>query len=247
MRLTYPLLALSLALCATPPVIRAAGPHWGYTGAESPEHWGELAPEYRACSEGRNQSPINIVGTIDAELPPLRFSYTNHAGDILNNGHTIQADFPPGNFIEVDGNRFELKQIHFHTPSENQVLSVSYPMEGHLVHADAAGNLAVVGVMMSEGAENSALAKLWTQLPKHEGERTPLAAQVSATDFLPANRDYYRFGGSLTTPPCSEGVRWLLMKNAVTVSADQVETFAHLMHHPNNRPVQPVNARPVLR
>ncbi len=226
----------------------SGGAHWGYTGDEAPDNWGALSPDYHICGEGKNQSPIDIKGQIEAELSPIEFKYSGNATEVLNNGHTIQANFPAGSsFITVDNVAFELKQIHFHTPSENHVDGKSFPMEAHMVHADKDGNLAVVGFMLEEGAENPALAKLWAQMPENAGDKVALTGKVSGNDFLPKNRDYYRFNGSLTTPPCSEGVRWLVMKTPVQVSKEQVEAFAHVMHHPNNRPVQQVNARPVLK
>ena len=168
--------------------------------------------------------------------------------EIINNGHTIQVNYAPGSHIMVDGISFELKQFHFHNPSENHIDSKSYPLEGHLVHADADGNLAVVALMFKEGAENSVLSGIWKHMPKEAGGKASVSGgTVNADDLLPENRDYYRFYGSLATPPCSEGVRWLVMKNMATVSKEQVEAFHHVMHHDNNRPVQPTNARPVLK
>ncbi|MCC9002163.1 MAG: carbonic anhydrase family protein, partial [Candidatus Competibacter sp.] len=147
----------------------------------------------------------------------------------------------------VDGVRFELKQFHFHVPSENLLNGQSFPMEAHLVHTDQDGNIAVVAILFSKGKANRALEKAWAQMPKKEGDKLALSAGVSPLGILPANRNYYRYNGSLTTPPCSEGVRWLVMKNPVSASKEQIEEFAHTMHHPNNRPVQAVNARPVLK
>lgn len=241
--------ALILAGCllGSPMAYSAGGAHWTYSGHEGPEQWGTLAPEFAACAAGKNQSPINLTGFIEANLPAIKFDYSTAATDILNNGHTIQADFKPGSTISVDGKTFELKQVHFHSPSENQINGKSYPMEGHLVHADKDGNLAVVAVMYEEGKDNKGIAGLWKQMPDAAGSKLVLAATVNGADLLPENRDYYRFNGSLTTPPCSEGVRWLVMKNPVSASREQIEHFAHVMHHPNNRPIQPVNARPVLQ
>lgn len=225
----------------------AEGPHWTYSGHEGPEHWGELDPTYELCGKGKNQTPIDLTGFIEAKLPPIAFDYKGAATEILNNGHTVQANFAVGDTITVSGHTFTLKQVHFHTPSENLIEGQSFPLEGHLVHADADGNLAVVAVMYKEGAPNPALAKLWSQMPEQAGEHKPLEVQVVASELLPAKHDYFRFNGSLTTPPCSEGVWWLVMKKPATISKEQVEQFAHVMHHPNNRPVQNVNARPVLR
>jgi carbonic anhydrase len=221
--------------------------HWGYAGHQGPEHWGELSHDYSACSEGENQSPINLAGFVESELKPIEFNYEVGGNEVLNNGHTIQLNFSPGSNISVDGREFELKQYHFHAPSENHVNGESYPMEAHLVHADKAGNLAVVGVMFAEGETNTSLASVWSFMPGIEGGKQNMPASVSADGILPADRDYYRFNGSLTTPPCTEGVLWLVMKAPVTASKDQIGKFAKVMKHPNNRPIQAINARAVLQ
>ncbi|MGV6858112.1 MAG: carbonic anhydrase [bacterium] len=221
--------------------------HWGYSGEAGPSHWGSLDGAYTTCGTGKNQSPINLSGFIEADMMPIQFDYGTKAHEILNNGHTVQANYQPGSSITVDGHSFELKQFHFHAPSENTINGESFPMEAHLVHADKDGNLAVVAVMFREGEANHALESLWSSMPEKAGTTTALPAAVSVNGILPTNRDYYRFNGSLTTPPCSEGVEWLVLKTPVTASAAQIEHFSHTMHHPNNRPVQPVNARPVLQ
>jgi len=223
-----------------------AGVHWGYSGAEGPENWAQLSPDYSACS-GKNQSPIDLTGFIEADLEPIRIAYRAGGTEILNNGHTIQVSYSPGSKIQVDGFELELKQFHFHAPSENLINGKSFPMEAHLVHADKDGNLAVIAVMLKEGEANKAIEAAWSLMPESTGDRQTLPDALSAEAILPASRDYYRFNGSLTTPPCSEGVRWLVMKEPISVSKEQIERFTHVMHHPNNRPPQPVNARPVLQ
>ncbi|HFQ90073.1 MAG TPA: carbonic anhydrase family protein [Desulfobulbus sp.] len=221
--------------------------HWGYTGDTGPAHWGSLKPEFEMCAKGVNQSPINLTNFIEAELPPITFNYSGLATEIVNNGHSIQANYTAGSTITVAGKTFELKQFHFHSPSENTINGQSFPMEAHFVHAAKDGSLAVIAVMFKIGPENEAIKKLWKQMPANAGDKIAMASQVKADELLPKNRDYYRFNGSLTTPPCTEGVVWLVMKTPLTVSKEQVEQFQHVMHHPNNRPVQPVHARPVLQ
>ena len=244
-------LAVAALLSATPQhESLAAGhgaAHWGYTGEAGPAHWASLKPEFSTCGNGKNQSPIDLTGFIEAELQPIAFDYGTAATEVVNNGHTIQANYQPGSTITVDGHTFELKQFHFHSPSENTIDGESFPLEAHLVHADKDGNLAVVAVMFREGKANPTLAKLWQAMPEAAGKKTSLDHGVSVNGILPSSRDYYRFNGSLTTPPCTEGVEWLVMKTPMTVSTEQVRQFGHVMHHPNNRPVQPVNARPVLK
>ncbi len=235
------------ALFALSTAAFAADSHWGYTGHEGPEGWGALSPEFAACSEGKNQSPINVVSSLDARLPQLKFSYKTGSNEILNNGHTVQVNFDAGSTLTLDGTAFELKQFHFHTPSENHINGKEFPLEAHFVHKDKDGNIAVVAVMFKEGKENKELAKVWAKMPKNAEEKGELKLATIAKALLPKNKDYYRFNGSLTTPPCTEGVRWLVLKTPVTVSKAQVAQFAETMHHPNNRPIQPLNARVVVK
>lgn len=225
----------------------AGGAHWGYIGNTGPQHWAELDNAYALCGSGKNQSPVNLSGFTEADLGTLDVSYTHAARNIINNGHTVQANFDGGDTLTVDGHAYTLKQFHFHTPSENHIDGKSFPLEAHLVHADEDGNLAVVSVLFQEGDSNGALTKLWKQMPGKEGAESTLNAQVGAADILPAKGDYYRFNGSLTTPPCSEGVLWVVMKEPVTVSKQQVSAIAKVLTHPNNRPVQRLNARTVLK
>ena len=236
-----------VGLCMSSMVWAGEKAHWGYSGHEGPEHWGELDPKYAICSEGKNQSPINLTGMIESDLSPIAINYKPGGNEVLNNGHSVQVNYMPGSAITVDGHTFELKQFHFHTPSENTIEGHSYPMEAHFVHADKEGNLAVIAVMFEVGEKNGELEKAWSHMPENSGEKYALPASVDANMLLPRDHDYYRFNGSLTTPPCSEGVWWLVMKSDSTVSKEQIDKFSHAMHHPNNRPVQPVNARVILK
>jgi carbonic anhydrase len=221
-------------------------PHWTYEGKEGPENWGKLNPDFATCDAGRNQSPINIESTMQASLKPLKLIQRYPAKDIVNNGHTVQANFKEGNMLILDGSAFLMKQVHFHAPSENQINGKSYPLEAHFVHADSKGNLAVIGVMFKEGKANPALESLWLQMPHEVGDPVDMKSRVLASEFMPSNRSYYRFSGSLTTPPCSEGVRWIVMKNPITASKEQIAMFEKTVKHHNNRPVQPLNGRLVI-
>jgi carbonic anhydrase len=225
----------------------SSGTHWEYSGKAGPENWGKLDKAFAACSEGKNQSPVNITGFIKADLKNIEFNYNSKPSEILNNGHTIQVNFESGSTIMIDNIIFELKQFHFHAPSENVVDGKSYPLEAHLVHADKQGNLAVIGIMFTEGAENELINALWKQIPKKAGDKVVITEKLSVNNMLPVARDYFRFNGSLTTPPCTEGVRWLVLKNAMTISKEQVKVFTEVMQHNNNRPVQPINARTILK
>ena len=250
MKFPYPILGLTLVILSSAaygaPEQGGHDTHWGYSGEAGPDRWAKLKPEFAACA-GKNQSPINVSGLIEAQLSPVKFDYQPGGSEVINNGHAIQVNYDAGSGIEVDGTRFDLKQFHFHSPSENQINGKSFPLEMHLVHADKTGNLAVVSVMFAEGKENPAVATAWSQMPKSAGGKNALPGKVSAASLLPASRDYYRYNGSLTTPPCSEGVRWIVMKKPLTVSKQQIETFTKTLGFANNRPVQAVNARPILK
>ena len=225
--------------------LSAADHHWGYSGSQGPGHWGELDPAFSACSAGKSQSPINVTGAVPAHLPAMTFSYGVGGNEIVNNGHTIQVNFPPGNTLTVNGHIFELKQFHVHVPSENQIQGKSYPMEAHFVHADAQGRLAVVALFFEPGTSNVELAKAWSEMPPKAGEKRILPVPVSAQLLLPSNHDYYRYSGSLTTPPCSEGVIWLVLKAPVRAAKEQMDQVLKTLHHPNSRPIQPLNARTI--
>jgi len=238
---------LITGLCISASAVYGEKTHWTCSGHNWPEHWGELDPKFSTCSSGRNQSPVNLTGMIEGELPDIRVNYSSDGNEILNNGHTIQINYSSGSTITVSGQTFELKQIHFHSPSENTIKGHSYPMEAHFVHADENGNLAVIAVMFKSGEKNDELEKAWAHMPEHVGGTFSLPENIDANVLLPPDRGYYRFNGSLTTPPCSEGVWWLVMKHNDTASKEQLEKFAQTMHHPNNRPVQPMNARMIVR
>lgn len=238
------LFAIPALLCAA----GGGGVHWGYSGEGSPDKWGSLAPEFAACDQGRMQSPINIVATNEADLPVIETMYQPTPVFTLNNGHTIQLTYSPGSSMQIDGREYLLRQIHFHAPSENRINGRSYPMEAHFVHISEQGELAVIGVMFVVGRPNPVLASLFDRIPSLPGSDLIQSSKlVNAADLLPPFRDYYTFAGSLTTPPCSEGVLWLVMQDPVEASMGQIATFQRVMGGPNNRPVQPSNDRKVLQ
>ncbi len=220
--------------------------HWGYTGAQGPENWQNLSPEFSACG-GKNQSPVNLTGFVEARLTPLKFAYRGGGKEITNNGHSVQVNYAPGSALSIGNETFALKQFHFHSPSENQINGKSYPLEAHFVHTNKAGEIAVVAVLYREGRENKKLAEFWSQLPEKQHDTKQLDKVVNAALLLPRNKAYYYFNGSLTTPPCTEGVRWFVFKKALSVSKEQIEAFSHVIHEKNNRPLQPKNARLILQ
>lgn len=223
-----------------------AAPHWTYEGKDGPEHWGDLSPDFMACKSGRSQSPIDVMDPEPAELAAIRFDYRPAPLTVLNNGHTIQVNYPAGSSITVGGRKFELLQFHFHARSEHKVGGRSFPMEIHFVHKNERGALGVVGVLAEQGAENVGARELWSHLPAQAGEpKTMDAVVINARDLLPAGGAYYRYMGSLTTPPCSEGVNWFLMRDPVTFSGPQIEAMTAILKN-NARPTQPINNRMLL-
>ena len=220
-------------------------PHWTYEGAEGPEHWGELTPEFRSCSLGMEQTPIDIDSAIRAEVGQLDIAFAPTEARVVNNGHTIQVNCAPGSYSLISGTRYELLQFHFHHPSEHLVAGKSFQMECHFVHKSASGALAVVGVFINQGAENKALAAVWDVMPSQTGNEVAVDKPVDIRGLLPGSRSYYRYAGSLTTPPCSEGITWTIFAEPVEASTAQIAQFAALF--PNNaRPVQRRNRRFLL-
>lgn len=224
-----------------------AGAHWNYTGPSGPGRWGSLDQSYRSCALGKAQSPIAISDAmaIKADLPPINFHYQSSGLRIVDNGHTIQVNYEPGSFITIGPRQYELVQFHFHRPSEEELNGRRYDMVAHLVHRDAEGRLAVVAVLLTAGRANALIRLLWQHLPKaKETETVTSAVRIDLADLLPPNLAYYTYTGSLTTPPCSEGVAWFVLRDPVSLSADQIARFAEL-YAMNARPLQPLNARQV--
>ena len=220
--------------------------HWGYEGQGGPAHWGSLDPAFAACRLGARQSPIDLAGAETRDLADIVFDYAPSPVNVLNNGHTIQVNYAPGSGITVDGVRFELLQFHFHRRSEHTVDSAQLPMELHLVHRSHGGALAVVGVLLREGRANEALAPIWRHLPAAPVPATLVEGTVDADALLPVHRTTWRYGGSLTTPPCTEGVSWLVMTEPVALSAEQIRAFGAIFPD-NYRPTQPLNDRRLER
>ncbi|WP_199249336.1 carbonic anhydrase [[Phormidium] sp. ETS-05] len=218
---------------------------WHYGGAHNPTKWGDLKPEYAACKNGSSQSPINLDPAKISKANPakIEFSYQDVPLNITNNGHRIQVNYPPGSWVKIGEQKYDLLQFHFHTPSEHTVSNQAAGMELHLVHKNQAGNLAVVAVLIQEGKPNELLALLWEDIPDI-GEVEESDLKINASKLLPANRAYYSYSGSLTTPPCSEGVNWQVLATPIEASPEQIEEFAEI-YHVNARPVQPVNQRQI--
>jgi len=224
-----------------------SGAHWSYVGATGPEAWGKLRPEFGVCASGKRQSPINIEesNTLQGPAETLLFNYTPSNGTVINNGHTVQVDVQGSNTLTVRGSNYALVQVHFHSPSEEQINFRNYAMVAHLVHKDAQGQLAVVAVLLEPGQANAFIDSVWTYMPLDVNDQVRMPGGLfDLKGLLPQDQRYYQFLGSLTTPPCTEGVLWMVLKAPVQISAAQLRLFQQL--YPNNaRPVQPINSRPV--
>ncbi len=234
---------LALGFCGTAVAERA---HWSYSGHGGPEHWAELEKDFGTCKLGNQQSPINIEtkNTAKAPLPAIRTSYTASEAELVNNGHTIQINLSKGGSAALSNGDYELLQFHFHTPSEEKIDGKAYPLVAHFVHKNNADKLAVIAVMFKEGRENAALKDVFAKLPAKEAKE-PLAEKFDATKLLPQSLGYFSFTGSLTTPPCSEGVSWHVLKAPVEMSKVQIAAFRKVFAM-NARPVQPLNGRKVV-
>ncbi len=219
---------------------------WGYEAENGPDVWAQLSPEYRLCCAGIHQSPIDIVNPTPAELSPITFNYCSTSLNIHNTGNTIEVAYQEGSWIEVDGTKYHLLQFHFHAPSEHTVIGNLYDMEMHLVHRSEDGALAVIGVLIKSGSVNTAFNTFWHHLPSVSGESAQVNDIVlNAADLLPSTKHTYRYEGSLTTPPCSEGVKWFVLTTPIEMSHSQIAAFKAILYG-NNRPVQPLNGRKLL-
>jgi carbonic anhydrase len=220
--------------------------HWGYTGHKGPEYWSKLDPANAACAVGKRQSPIDIKDATTSSLTALKFDYHSSPLSIIDNGHTIQVNYAPGSTFIAGGKTYVLKQFHFHHPSEEHVNGHGYDMVAHLVHADADGHLAVVGVLFKTGNASALINQIWNNIPTEKDKAVDVSgATINAADLLPSDVRYFTFSGSLTTPPCSEDVTWFVLKSTGSLSHSQLAAFAKLF--PNNaRPIQPTNNREIL-
>jgi len=219
-------------------------PAWSYHGETGAGRWGDLAQEYTTCKLGMEQSPIDIRNAVEGNLPALAFDYRQTVANVVNNGHTIQVDMVDGGAIALADGKYKLLQFHFHTPSEERIDGKAYPLVAHLVHRNDAGRLAVVGVLFEEGAQNALLERVFSTMSSRIGTAIKLPGGIDANALLPAERAYYAFAGSLTTPPCTEGVQWRILKHPLQISAEQLQAFQRL-YPMNARPVQPLNGRTI--
>jgi len=255
---------MTVVLLAVAAVLAPAGPraqwktHWTYEGATGAEHWSDLDPEYAACNKGREQSPIDIRDAQKTELPALRFeSKSGPLNYLINNGYTIRVDYHDaagmGNLLIVGDKRYQLIQFHFHRPSEEYIHGKRYDMVAHLMYRTNDGKAAGVAVLLKAGKPNATIQQIWEHMPKaeskvladfsHPGEEIA-GVEINPGGLLPRDLGYYTYMGSVSAPPCLEGVTWYVLKTPVEMSAAQISAFTKL--YPNDaRPLQPLNGRVV--
>lgn len=250
---TFLLLAIAIVtvifLCLSSPVFANSigsinSSHWEYGGAENPTQWGQLNRDFRLCEFGKSQSPISIKNAVVSTPASINFDYKPSPLVVINNGHTIQVNYEQGSSVNIDGEKYSLLQFHFHTPSEHTINGKASALELHLVHRNDAGNLAVVGVLLTEGNANPVIEEVWKNIPETGKTNTVSDRLINAANLLPKSKAYYSYSGSLTTPPCSEDVKWHLLVEPMTVSEEQVETFAKI-YQVDARPIQPTNGRTI--
>ena len=226
--------------------IAAEAAHWSYEGDSGPAKWGDLDAADKVCAIGSQQSPIDIGATIKSRLPALEINWARHADTIVNNGHTIQLNFAKGNTMTLGDVKYRLVQLHFHRPSEHLIAGKNFPMEAHFVHSTESGALAVLGVLMTTGKPNAAFGRIVSTMPAKEGPEVMADGRIDPNGLLPEKRGYYRYPGSLTTPPCSEVVDWNVFEQPIEVADADIKAFQALFPM-NARPLQPLNRRFLLR
>ena len=231
----------------TDPVRPNSALNWAYEGAGGPQAWGKLQPEFSLCASGKRQSPINIEEsqTLRGPAEPLQFSYQPSNATVRHDGHTIEVSVIGDNALTVRGSTYKLVQLHFHHPAEERVNNQGFAMAVHLLHKNAAGQFAMLAVLLEPGQANALINKVWTYMPLDKGDQVPMpAGMLDLNELLPKDQRYYQFFGSLTTPPCTEDVLWLILKQTATASKEQIKLFSQLFPH-NARPMQALNGRPV--
>ena len=246
-------LAMVLAFQLTPMPTAIAQPisqppeiHWTYDRESGPDHWAELDASFGTCANGKAQSPINLTGATSADLLNPEFHYQSVPLNLLNNGHTVQVPYAPGSYFVLEGDRYDLRQFHFHSPSEHAIDGQPQIAELHLVHQNEAGKLAVIAVMLKadDNSIRSDYQTLSNHLPNHAGDKIRTATTINAQSLLPTKTTTYRYSGSLTTPPCTESVTWLVMSEPVSLTTQELSKYEQLLNH-NNRPLQGLNQRPI--
>ena len=227
----------------------ASGPPWSYSGLTGPSHWGKMDPAYSLCANGSEQSPVDIsnaAGDALGDAPPaIEFNYKATGNQIENNGHFVDINYKPGSSIIIDNTEYELVQSHFHTPAEHTINSKTFAMEVQHYHRNKTGHQLIISALFVAGKDNKALHHSWLKLLGKRHTKHLLYREIDPSDLLPENRAFYRLKGSLTMPPCTENITWIIMKQPVTATREQIQNLRKTIHADNNRPVQPLNERSI--
>lgn len=240
------LVASALQAASPARLAGASAGKWSYGGEQGSDHWAELSPDFALCKEGNAQSPVDLAGARPALDEPLLFRYRSNSLTLVNDGRTLRIDYEPGSYIRVGARRYELLQTQFHTPGEHRINGIAADMVAQFLHRDLEGNLAIVEVPFVPGRRlNNVLARIWENLPERPGGSfRGRQIGINPTFLLPNERSYYSYRGSLSTPPCTEGVQWFVFHQPVEVDGASIRRFENLFG-PNARPVQPLNGRPI--
>lgn len=234
-----------VAIAADAPAHGGKAAHWSYEGAGNPEKWGDLQSDFKMCQLGLEQTPIDLSNGIKGDVGSVDYDYKPLPLRIVHNGHTIQVNADPGSACVIGGTRYELLQLHLHHPSEHLLAGKGFDLECHFVHKSSAGALAVTGVFIRPGAANPALKTFFESMPAKEGPEVKVGGAIDIAAVLPKAGGYFRYMGSLTTPPCSEGLTWTVYKEPIEASVEQIQKFASLFPK-NARPLQKRNRRFVI-
>ena len=234
--------AAAAAAAAPPPAPKFFSNTWSYEGETGPANWGKINPAWAKCGSGNRQSPIDIRDGMKVELEQISFDYHPSTFNVTDNGHTVQVMVGGGNFLTVQNRMYELIQFHFHRPSEERINGKGYEMVVHLVHKDGEGRIAMLALLLERGKPQPVIQTVWNNLPLEKLETLAPSVVLDPMELLPARRDYFTFMGSMTTPPCQEGVLWLVMKEPVQASPAQMALFSRL-YPLNSRPIQPSSGR----
>jgi carbonic anhydrase len=219
--------------------------NWSYSGETGPDHWAAMNNDYSACGSGKTQSPIDLKWHKPVKASAMSANYKSSKAFVSDNGHSIQMAFDMGGSIKIKGQTYDLMQVHFHSPSEHTLSGKQFPLEAHFVHKNADGKTVVLAAFFKEGKENAVITKIWNAIPNPPAPASANDMQISAKDLMPPMKTYYEYTGSMTTPPCTEDIHWMVFNTPLNISKAQIETL-HKFHADNNRPTQSLNDRKVI-
>jgi carbonic anhydrase len=225
----------------------SAQDNWSYSGASGPTNWHQLSPANALCRVGRSQSPIAIDGTDPVIMHRLETDYKVSPLDLKNRNRTVSMEYGEGSRLIVGSKRFTLESLSFHTPGEHTVAGERFPVSIQFKHRAPDGSYAIVETLVREGDANLAAQEIWDNMPLEPGQTSKSSkVLINARDLMPTDKSYFRYMGSLTTPPCSEGVHWYVLKRPIELSKAQIDLLIGVTGGENARPLQNRNNRMIL-